>query len=538
MNPLETLARSLTRPLARSTFAPLSMGDWNDMFSLDGMSLLNTTMQPNREGDVTGGFTSLVGSAYAGNGVVFACILARFMLFSEARFQYQQLRNGRPGNLFGTKELNILEHPEPGKTTGDLLARAIIDIDLAGNWYGLRRPGRIKRLRPDWVTIIVGSRDESASAWDPDAEVIGYIYEPGGPGGGQKPQTFLANEVAHFAPIPDPTAQYRGMSWLTPILREMMADTAATAHKLAFFRNSATSNIAITLPSTMTLEKAREWKEFFEQEHTGVRNAYRTMFFGGGATQTVIGADFQQMDFRAMQGAVETRIASASGMHPVIVPFSEGLTGSSLNAGNFQQAARMVADKTLRPLWRNFAGSLENIIPLPNPSSRMWYDDRDIAFLRADIKDAADTQHTYATTIDALVNTGFTPESAISAVMAGDMNQLVHTGLLSVQLQPPGAALPARAITDFWPIDGPFTSIGTVTRDMLLPNDHPVVRAFPSMFESVAPRSQLNGSGVEIRCPDCHRLVGKAASDPGSIGLEIKCRHCGRLVAPGMLALA
>jgi hypothetical protein len=30
--------------------------------------------------------------------------------------------------------------------------------------------------------------------------------------------------VAHWSPIPDPLANFRGMSWLTPVLREIDAD--------------------------------------------------------------------------------------------------------------------------------------------------------------------------------------------------------------------------------------------------------------------------------------------------------------------------
>jgi hypothetical protein len=36
-------------------------------------------------------------------------------------------------------------------TTGDLLTAGMLDADLAGDWFGIRRPGRIKRLRPDWT---------------------------------------------------------------------------------------------------------------------------------------------------------------------------------------------------------------------------------------------------------------------------------------------------------------------------------------------------------------------------------------------------
>jgi hypothetical protein len=47
-------------------------------------------------------FRGYVDGAYKANGIVFACIAARQLLFSEARFQFRRLRFGRPGDLFGT----------------------------------------------------------------------------------------------------------------------------------------------------------------------------------------------------------------------------------------------------------------------------------------------------------------------------------------------------------------------------------------------------------------------------------------------------
>jgi len=518
MNPLEVLARSVAGPFVKRSTG-MSLYDWQ-MFTLDGTPMLSTTMQPNKESAITGEFVSLVEGAYAGNGVVFACMLARMSLFSEARFQWQQMRNGQPGNLFGTADLRILEHPEPGKTTADLLMRAIVDLDLAGNWYGVRRGDRIKRLRPDWVTIIIGSPNKDMDTWDPDAEVVGYVYQPHGPWSNEKPSVFLRNEVAHFWMVPDPIAQYRGMSWLTPVLRELMADTSATAHKLAFFRNAATPNLSVTLPASMTVEKAQEWIAAFEQEHRGVMNAYRSMYFGGGAEATVIGANFQQMDFRSLQGGFETRIASAAGMHPVIVPFSEGLTGSSLNAGNFQQASRLVADKTLRPLWHKMAGSLESILPPPNSAARLWYDERNIGFLRADTKDAADTIQTQMSSVNSAITNGFEPVSAVDAITSGDLSRLIHTGLVSVQLQAPGAnLLPGRAIEDFWPVDGQLAGVGMIRAGTEVLGDHPLMRTFPSMFETVP---QLT-MGMPGRCQKCNKHLADVAPP----GWRTTCPRCG-----------
>jgi hypothetical protein len=81
------------------------------------------------------------------------------------------------------------------------------------------------------------------------------------------------------------------------------------------------------------------------------------------------------------------------------------------------------------------------VTPPKGAGVRLWYDARDVPFLREDEKDSADIQSSRASTIARLVDSGFTWDSAVSAVEANDFNLLDHTGLFSVQLQPPGTVL-------------------------------------------------------------------------------------------------
>jgi hypothetical protein len=141
------------------------------------------------------------------------------------------------------------------------------------------------------------------------------------------------------------------------------------------------------------------------------------------------------MDFKSVQGAGETRLAAAAGVPSVIVGLSEGMQGSSLNAGNYNAAKKNFADRTLRQLWGNAASSLE-VLFTPPPGSALWYDDRDIAFLREDAADRANIQQTNSISIRNYTDAGFTPDSAVAAVLAEDESLLVHSGLFSVQLQP------------------------------------------------------------------------------------------------------
>jgi phage portal protein BeeE len=225
---------------------------------------------------------------------------------------------------------------------------------------------------------------------------------------------------------------------LSTVFTEVRADKAATMHKAMFFENGATLSTVLSYDASITPDEFKTYVDLFKEKHEGVKNAYRTLHVGGGVDPKVIGADFKQLDFKATQGTGETRIAAAAGVHPVILGLSEGLGGSALNAGNYQQVRRRFADMTIRPLWRIAAASLEALVEPPDDATRLWYDATDIPFLRDDGKQEADIRDKQALTITRLVREGFTADSAVKAVRTGDWTLLEHTGLFSVQLRPSG----------------------------------------------------------------------------------------------------
>lgn len=402
-----------------------------------------TEMAPNN-------FVGLASHAYAANGVVFACMLVRMLVFSSIRFRWQKVTDGKPSDMFGTPELQVLERPWVGGTTQDLLVRTIQDADLAGNAYWFRETslarlgsadpgGEMVRMRPDWVEVIVEDRQLPDGRGQIGWRKVGYVYTEGGHQSGNDPVGLLADEVAHFAPIPDPMASYRGMSWLTPILREIQADQAMTKHQRAFFDNGATVNMVIKHEKGATQAAVEKWTKEFESKFSGPANAYKTLQLYPGADVMPVGANLKDIDFKDVRGGGETRIAAAAGVPPVIVGLSEGLAAATYS--NYGQARRRLADGTAHPLWQNAAGSIENVVKRPaGQGHRLWYDASDVPFLREDEKDAADIQKTRAETINTLITAGFDPDSVIKAVEAGDNRLLKHSGLTSVQLLPPGTS--------------------------------------------------------------------------------------------------
>ncbi|MBP2583390.1 hypothetical protein J3A78_003868 [Streptomyces sp. PvR006] len=393
-----------------------------------------TQTQPGQAAEKAPGDLPGYARLFATNPIVWSCMVARLSVFSSARFTWQRVNGGRPSEMFGTTELARLEKPWVGGTTQDLLARVIQDADLAGNSYWVADGPEIVRMRPDWVQIVLERRRMHGGilGW----RRYGYLYqEPG-----EDPVFLWPEEVVHFAPTPDPLATYRGMSWLTPVIRETQNDNLMARHKQAFLENAATPNLVVRLAREVTPEAFEKFKAKMDSGHRGVENAYKTLYLGGGADVTVVGRDFQQLDFAKVQGAGETRIAAAAGVPPVIVGFSEGLAAATYS--NYGQARRRFADGTIHPLWGNAAGSFATLLQPPGTAVRLWYDVRDVPFLREDNKDAAEIQGLKSRTIRALVDAGYVPETVIAAVEAEDFTLLRHSGLYSVQLQKPGGTGP------------------------------------------------------------------------------------------------
>lgn len=400
-------------------------------------------------------FVGLASHAYGANGVVFSCMTLRMQVFSSVRFRWQRLRGGKPADMFGSPDLRLLERPWVGGTTQDLLMRMIQYADLSGNAYVTRQDNELVLLRPDWVDIVVEDRHIRGGNNEPGGgqvgwRKVGFLYWQNGRGSGD-PTFLFADEVAHFAPIPDPLATYRGMSWLTPIIREIQADQSMTRFQQRYLDNGATPNMVVKhFPGhspngqgAATLEQVVKWREEFEEGHVGIDKAGKTLHLYPGADATIVGSNLKEIEFKVVQGHGETRIAAAAGVPPIIAGLSEGLESATYS--NYAQAVRRFGDGTAHPIWQNLAGSMERVIPPPGPDVRLWYDSDNVPFLRQDEADAAKIQQTKAMTISSFITAGYTPESAAAAVESNDFRLLEHTGLYSVQLQPPGTQLQSGA---------------------------------------------------------------------------------------------
>jgi len=391
-------------------------GYWEGMAS--GAAVLTTTYgSPDREAILP----QLTGWAQQVNGTsapVFSAILVRMMLLAEGAFQFQAKDDK---HLYGNTSLSVLEHPWPGGTSGELVARCEQDASLAGNSYTWSAPGqdRLVRLRPDWTTII--SELVQVDGGGQYRNKVGYWTEPPRSVLGQgRGQFYPAAEVAHWAPVPDPDADFRGMSWLTPVYRDINGDSGMVDYKIKYLSNAASPNMLIKYAQKLQPGTVDSIRERMNARYGGVTNAFKTLILDQGADATVIGNSPTQMDFTNVAQAGVDRVLSAAGVPPLLV----GLESIKGAGKSYQEVIRRFGDLTLRPLWRSLCGSLETLVPDVPAGSRLWIDTGDIAAFQDGEQVRAQVTLIRAQAALALVQAGATLESAVAAIEAGDMGQL------------------------------------------------------------------------------------------------------------------
>lgn len=387
-------------------------------------------------------FQSYSIDGYQSNPTVFAVVLQRINYLSQADFAFQ---DDRTRKLFTTADLRLLEEPWPNGTTADLIAQMEQHVSLSGNAFVRRTGNRLVVMRPDWVNIIsevVVEGEDPRGELQTHREVVGYAYTEGGIESGNEPVLFDVEDVAHWAPIPDPMANWRGMSWMTPVLREINADSAMTKHRKSFFDNAGTPNMILKYGSKLQQAQLERIREQWRARYSGSKGAGETVVLDEGADLTVVGSSFESMRFNDVQAAGEVRIAQAAGVPAIVAGLTAGLDSNAYNV--YKVALQAFINGTGSALWQSMCASLAKLVDVP-ANARLWWDTTNMPALREDEKDRAEAAQGFAAALSTLITAGFTPESASAALTSNDMTQLKHSGLVSVQLLQPGAVPPQQS---------------------------------------------------------------------------------------------
>ena len=386
------------------------------------------------------GFQGYVDSIHRRNPIISAAAVSRSLLISQLRFTWRNnALSDTPGRAFGNRDLALLERPGSMKRTA-FLSSMEMHASYSGTAFPVRKNGKLYLLRPDWVTVLLGSNSDPEGDLNlppADAEVVAIVYQPEHGGKKGRAEAFMPGEFGRWTPEPDPVYWWRGVSWVTSLARELSIDGQVTEHQSKFFEHAATPNLVFVMDPAKTAEQVQEYADVVNSRHAGAMNSHKNMFLGGGTDVKVVGSDLDKLALKDISGGFETRVAARSMVPAPILSIREGLQGSSLTSGNYSQVRRQWADKWFTPTADGLCEALEDVVRRPDDADLSWLRAM-VTFLQEDEQDAAEIRQKNAVTLRQLVEAGYDPDTARDYVHTDDITKLSHTGNVSVQLQPPG----------------------------------------------------------------------------------------------------
>jgi len=235
-------------------------------------------------------------------------------------------------------------------------------------------------------------------------------------------QTWLARRRGSIwftgnSPTIDPDANWRGMSWLVSLIREVRGDDAITSYRTTHLDNGAMPGIVVKYTRKLKDETVETLAKRLTAKHSGPENAGKIWVLDEGADATVVGSTLEQLQLEALTHVGERRICAAAGPGlDVILGFEQG---------DYQAAVRRLSDLWARPRWRKACAVLQHLVPnVPLVGVKLWFDVSGIAALREGELQRGQTTLVKAQAVQSFVSAGFTRESAIAAADSGDISQL------------------------------------------------------------------------------------------------------------------
>ena len=499
-----------------------------EYFGVDGNQYAFTTLGGSSPSTADGSFMSMVERVHRESSPVSAAVLTRSLLVSQMSFAWGNDRPGPANDLTVSAALDVVQNPG-GQTRQNFLMRLEQDVSYGGNAYVVRRKNDkvTRRLDPSRCFLMFSS--DSDPLWDAaadaytvpyDATVRSLVYDasPANRNATREDlEAFFPGEFAHWAPEPDPLHWWRGASWMASLVDDVAIDGQIKDHTKKYFRNAATPNLVMLMEPTKTAAEIQAFADVFNAQFAGVENAGKNWFLGGGTDVKAVGSDMSKLGLKDLQGATETRVAMRSRVPAVILGAREGLSGSSLNTGNYGAARRLLSDGWFAPHVDGLCAALQSLIPPDRvpAGKRLTYDRGAVLFLQEDRSDEAEISQQIASAIRVLVDAGYDPEAAVATLAPQWAGRLSHTGNVSVQLQPAGTvpADNAAPVTNSGRITGTVVgrlsraeSVADIDTDVLtagLPDD--VATAIAECVTIAA----MNGDSLDVLRPKLADIVAE-----------------------------
>jgi HK97 family phage portal protein len=199
-------------------------------------------------------------------------------------------------------------------------------------------------LRPDKMTIIPDEKNYIGA----------YVYTVNG-----QQIIYSPWEILQIK-FPDPLNEYYGLSPLKRVMRELQIDNEATDFTQAFLENDAIPGGILSTDQAMNdIEADREARRFWQKFRKGNRG--KPAVLGKGTKYQQMSMNFKDMEFESIRSFTETRICSAFGVDPVLLPSWVGIKYGG-KYSNYSEARKHLWEETIIPTLRRIESKITALL--------------------------------------------------------------------------------------------------------------------------------------------------------------------------------
>jgi HK97 family phage portal protein len=298
----------------------------------------------------------LIDQGYRFNSIASACIQMIATSLPEAPLKvYREIEGEEPEVVEGHWLMELIRHPNDYTSSFELWEKTAIHLLAGGTsyWLLLRDNevesgpvNRLELLRPDLVTAEIDQET---------GQIVGWVYRPEGTSMEIRYPVYQVLAI----PFPDPLGN-EGLPPLGRVVREIGIDNGATDFVKQFFDNGAV--VAGILSSDQELDNetaARIEERWYQKFGRWAKGRFRTAVLGKGTKYQQMALNFRDMEFESVRSFVETRICSAFGVDPVLLPSWVGIRHGG-KYSNYQEARRHLWAETIIPLLRRIESKINS----------------------------------------------------------------------------------------------------------------------------------------------------------------------------------
>lgn len=344
--------------------------------------------------------------AYGANGTLFAIVNRLANATSAVDWKlYRKAASGLEADRVEVTRhaaLTVLNKPNPFMTRQEFVETFQQHLDLTGeaDWLigrvtGFSSPVELWPVRPDRIRPVP----------DPKVFLSGYMYRS--PDGEKVPLD--VDQVVQLR-MPNPGDPYRGMGPVQTILNDIDSVRYSAQWNRQFFLNSAEPGGVIELPQELGDPQWKQFRERWNEQHRGVRNAHRVAILENAKW---VPSQFTQKDmqFVELSQMGDEKIRRAFG-------YPKPMLGDvdDVNRANAEAAEVVFARWLVVPRLERIKGALNSdFLPLFGPTSQgLEFDYCNPIPPDLTAENAALTAKTNA--VVALVTAGFDPDEACLVV--------------------------------------------------------------------------------------------------------------------------